>query len=208
MWLWLKKEKIVLIKDIEAILTREQKEIYKNTTVDWENLQEITLTLNVILALSDLQTRQIQDTIINSRLSINKHNAELDASNKGRKSRIDNPELEKGKFPAGVIDDIKQFLNDIQKDVYENIKSDYAIDEDIPGKRGKGAGGSDRRMGAGYYVKIMTPIKISIIIPVYHEEKIINNSIQNIFTNFKQKNYEIIIVDGDNNGSTIKKDQD
>lgn len=47
--------------------------------------------------------------------------------------------------------------------------------------------------------------EVSIIIPVLHEEKYICNCIQDISQKAENINYEIIIVDGDENGSTIKE---
>ena len=45
---------------------------------------------------------------------------------------------------------------------------------------------------------------ISIIIPVYHEENIIDKCINHLLTGIKDDDYEIIIVDGDYQQSSIK----
>ncbi|MEW6087098.1 MAG: TIGR04283 family arsenosugar biosynthesis glycosyltransferase [bacterium] len=45
--------------------------------------------------------------------------------------------------------------------------------------------------------------KFSIIIPVFKEAGIINNSIKDILDKFRTEKFEIIVVDGENNGSTI-----
>ena len=43
----------------------------------------------------------------------------------------------------------------------------------------------------------------SIIIPVLHEESIINNCLEKLTSQFRDKDFEIIVVDGDFTGSTI-----
>jgi glycosyltransferase involved in cell wall biosynthesis len=46
-------------------------------------------------------------------------------------------------------------------------------------------------------------ISFSIIIPVFRETGIINDLLSNIFKQFGQNIFEIIVVDGENNGNTI-----
>lgn len=47
--------------------------------------------------------------------------------------------------------------------------------------------------------------KFSIIIPVFRETAVINDLLNNIFKQFNRKEFEIIVVDGENNGNTINK---
>jgi rSAM/selenodomain-associated transferase 2 len=49
----------------------------------------------------------------------------------------------------------------------------------------------------------MNKIIFSIIIPVYKEEKIINKTIENLQL-FRSEKFEIIVVDGEKSGSTLK----
>ena len=46
---------------------------------------------------------------------------------------------------------------------------------------------------------------ISVIVPVFNEEKKISSLLSHLTKRFKGHNFEIIVVDGNQNGSTIKK---
>lgn len=47
--------------------------------------------------------------------------------------------------------------------------------------------------------------EFSIIIPVLHEELTINTLIENLYRQFSDESFEIIVVDGDADGSTIRE---
>lgn len=144
-------------KKIIRILNGAQQEKYSNSRRNWDYAKNIIMVFNVILALSDEQTSKIEKIIYNIRDSREGQTGGMEGGFRGgppsdMPSGMPGDKRRTGsrdKVSSSAFAEIKPYLNSTQRDVLDNIKDDYVMEDFHGNGRDRGPGNGGRGPGGG-----------------------------------------------------------